>query len=280
MLYRIDPATNEVAAAIPVDAAPTWETGGGGIAAGDGSIWVTGSGQGPGAVLQRIDPGTNEVVGTYFLGGQFGADVVVDETGVWVLMFDTDTSTEVVRLDPATADTVATIRLEAEWAHRIFSDAGAIWVNGGVFRNSTFDHSVLVKIDPGTNTVVATLPNAWFEAFDPVTQTIWTTASVAGRAGLARIDPKTVQFIGDPVPAARAIRGMDLLAADSGGVWFEGYNDGVDGDSGSIEHYNSGTNDIDASLSTPKDGPLQMALSPGSLWSVNYDGTVTRIDLA
>ncbi len=279
MVFRIDPATNGIVARIPVDATPTWEIGGGGIASGDGSIWVTGSGrlpgQGSGAVLDRIDPVTNEVVATMFLGGSFGADVVVDDSGVWVLIFDTDTSTEVLRLDPATGDVVATIGLDAEWAQRIFSAAGAIWVNAAVFRNSTLNHFTLVKIDPAANSVVATLPNAEFGTFDTGAGVIWTTAATGGRAGLARIDPETVRFVGDPIPMAQAIGGLGLIAGDPGGIWLEGY----ESDAGSIERYNPATGEIDASVPTPKGVPLQMAIAPGSLWTVNGDGTVTRIDL-
>lgn len=216
-----------------------------------------------------------------FLGGSFGADVVVDDSGVWVLIFDTDTdtSTEVLRLDPATGDVVTTIGLDAEWAHRIFSAAGAIWVNAAVFRNSTLNHFTLVKIDPVANSVVATLPNAEFGTFDTGAGVIWTTAATGGRAGLARIDPETAQFVGDPIPVASAIGGLGLIAGDPGGIWFEGYDDSVDGYAGSIERYNPATGEIDASVPTLEGVPLQMAVAPGSLWIVNGDGTVTRIDL-
>ncbi|HYY07077.1 MAG TPA: hypothetical protein VFA25_00590, partial [Actinomycetota bacterium] len=98
-LFRIDPATNGVIATIPLETAPTNEVGGGGLTYADGSIWVTGGGrlQGeePEALLQRVNPVTNEVVATIPLGGQFGSDVTGGAGAVWVAIFG-DRSAEVV----------------------------------------------------------------------------------------------------------------------------------------------------------------------------------------
>ena len=65
-IVRIDPATNKIAARIPLDAHAPW------IAVGEGSVWVpgwlhdfedVGTGEGDRPVVVRIDASTNEVAG-------------------------------------------------------------------------------------------------------------------------------------------------------------------------------------------------------------------------
>lgn len=272
---RIDPATNEVVATIHLEAAPGWDFGGGGIAAGAGSIWVTGPGRGPGAVLERINPSTNRVVAAIPLDGQEGADVTVDDSGVWVLVFDTSTSMKVLRVDPATNQVVATIPIDSDFSRRVAAADGAIWVEEHRSQDAVGNGSYLAKIDPATNQVVATLPNGSFGAFDPDQDVIWIATGYA----LARIDPETAQFIGDSMPVGSAIRGFGL-AAGEGGVWFFGYDDTVDGAPSFLERFNSMTEEIDASPELPNPGPVALALAPGSIWTVNRDGSVTRIDLS
>jgi dipeptidyl aminopeptidase/acylaminoacyl peptidase len=272
---RIDPATNEVVATVPLEAAPGWEVGGGGMAAGSGSIWVTGPGQGPGAVLQRIDPSTNQVVATIPLDGQEGADVTVDDSGVWVLVFDTSTSMKVLRVDPATNEAVATVPIDSDFSRKIAAADGAIWVEEHRSHDPIGNGSYLAKIDPSTNQVVATVPNGSFGAFDPVEDVIWTDTGY----GLARIDPRTAQFIGDPAPVGSAIRGFGIIAG-AGGVWFFGYDDTVDSAPSFLERFNPMTNEFDASLEFPNLGPIALALAPSSVWIVNLNGSVTRVDLS
>lgn len=125
-VVRVDPTTSEAVATIPVNAVPVWETGGAGIAAGAGSVWVTGYGELPsgesGEVLQRIDPETNQVAATVFLGNGQGQDVAVGDGAVWVVIGADNGQTSrdvVVRVDPTTNQVVATIPLEQQWAHWI-----------------------------------------------------------------------------------------------------------------------------------------------------------------
>jgi TolB protein len=275
---RIDPATNQVVMTIPLEAAPGWDFGGGGMAAGAGSIWVTGAAPAPAggssAILERIDPATNTVVGTISLPGQDGADVTVDDSSVWVLVFDSSTSVQVLRVDPVTEEVVATITLESDYSRKIALADGAIWVEEHRSHDPAGEGDYLVKIDPATNQVVATLPGGSFGAFDPEANVIWTGTGYA----LARIDPHTAMFIGDSVPVGGAIRGFGL-AAGEGGVWFFGYDDTVDGAPSFLEGYNPKTSEVDASVEFPNPGPIAMTLAPRSIWTVNLDGSVTRIDL-
>jgi hypothetical protein len=135
-----------------------------------------------------------------------------------VLVFDTSTSMRVLRADAATNEVVATIPIDSDFSRRIAAADGAIWVEEHRSQDPVGNGSYLAKIDPATNEVVATLPNGLFGAFDPDQDVIWTTTGYA----LARIDPMTTDFIGDPTPIRSAIRGFGLAAAE-GGVWFFGY---------------------------------------------------------
>lgn len=89
-ILRIDPETHEIEADIPVDVIPTWEIGGGAMLVHDGSLWVTGGLDRPGAfddpgggvdaAVIRIDTVTNEVVQRFELGGDVGADLTFRTT--------------------------------------------------------------------------------------------------------------------------------------------------------------------------------------------------------
>jgi hypothetical protein len=236
-ILRIDPATNEIIAEIPIIAIPTWETGGGGLTAGAGSVWVAGSapardlGDDPGggweAGLLRIEPDTNEVVATVPLGGESGADVTVTGDAVWVLIFSGSNQMSVFRIDPLTDRIVANIPVPGVWGQEIFATEDGVFVNTrdphpGL--DSTVGASRLTMIDPSTNQVRWTLDDTRFvESFQ--SGAIWAQgggtkdASVGGE-DLLRLDPQTGQTLGDPVPVG-GLGGAFAVAPD-GGLWFSG----------------------------------------------------------
>jgi dipeptidyl aminopeptidase/acylaminoacyl peptidase len=96
-ILRIDPVTHELQHEIPVDAIPTWEVGGSAMVVADGSLWVAGSMEAPGAfddpgggadaAVIQIDTSTNEVVERFELGGTHGADLTFSSGDLWVLLF-------------------------------------------------------------------------------------------------------------------------------------------------------------------------------------------------
>lgn len=90
-VYRIDPATNEVVAAIPVPGLPKH------IAAGEGGIWVASQETG---LIHRIDPSTNTVAASFETGIREEArgDITTGGGYVWA----TFRRLPVVQIDPAT----------------------------------------------------------------------------------------------------------------------------------------------------------------------------------
>jgi hypothetical protein len=62
------------------------------------------------------------------------------------------------------------------------------------------------------------------------------------------------------------------VTVGAGGVWFVG----ADG----VNRYNSATGSVDISVGIDfREGVIDMAASPGSIWLLHADGTLTRIDL-
>jgi YVTN family beta-propeller protein len=105
-VLRIDPATNEVTAAIPVGSYAF------DVAVDPTDVWVTRDmdGAGRSGEVIRIDPSTNEIVSRISVEGRI-RDIVVGEGGVWV---HDSTSTlregpSLIHIDPLTEQVVATI---------------------------------------------------------------------------------------------------------------------------------------------------------------------------
>ena len=182
---RIDPATNQVVATIPVGRAPS------GLAVGAGAVWV--SRRSDGAVV-RIDPATNRVVATIPVGQAPGA-VTVAGGAVWVALPDnrgfsridpaSNRSTVVgvprccdgelaageralwvanrgdgslVRVDPATGRVVARVvlpRTTERHPHQVAVGDGAVWVTSAGARRGTAN--LLWRVDPASNQVTGTL---------------------------------------------------------------------------------------------------------------------------
>lgn len=297
-ILRIDPATNDIVAAIPIVAIPTWETGGGGLTAGAGSVWVAGSGPAqdlgdePGggweAGLLRIDPDRNEVVATLPLGGESGADVAVTGDAAWVLIFSGSNQMSVLRIDPFTDQIVANIPVPGVWGQEIFATENGVFVNTRdpyPELDSTVGASRLTMIDPITNQVRWTLVDTRFvESFQP--DAIWAQgggtkdANVGGQS-LLHLDPDTGQTLGDPIPVD-GLGGAFAVAPD-GGIWFSGSNQ----QEWTIGRFNPVVARIDASIGTGNfthdNGwwPTAVAMDPASdtIWLVHYRDNMTRIDL-
>lgn len=288
-VVRVDPATNGVVARVPVDAVPGWEGGGGGLAAGAGSIWVTGGGRFPGgasgALLHRIDARSNDVQATIVLDqGRYshGQDVTVSDDAVWVVLSADDGEGArdfVAKVAPATNEVVAKIPLEHQWAHWIATTGDRVVV----LEHRTFGEGnragVFTTIDARTNEVVASVePDlhgpAWGLALWG--DQVWTDA---GGWELAGVDPLT----GDAVPFDTVLAvSFEGLAVGEGGIWFVGYNSNAKNERPvTINRLNPNTRMIDVSVETPLTRGGSIAVGGGAVWHLGlYPGDLTRIDLA
>jgi hypothetical protein len=279
MLFRVDPATSRVIDSIPLAGGPTWETGGGGLAFGDGSVWVVGAARGPQAILQRVDPQTDEVIATTPLGdGQIGADVSVDTTGVWVAIGLSGSShAEVVRVDPSTNQIEARIALKADYVRHIVAADGGVLVEESEWYGNQGPCGFMTAIDPSSNTIITRVPVG--TACSTSRLWVWNDqiwATVEG--GFVRMDPRTAEPTGPttPYPRVYGLRGFVASAGDL--IWWSEYPGG------------NGVRPDDLASFDPVAGVMQEydvqtvgiagAASSDAIWVLNYDGSVTRIDLA
>ena len=127
-LYRVDPATGEIAARISTGKELTW------LAIGEDAVWLA-EGRG---LLARVDPATNALtpwteVSSALHGVAFG------EGAVWALNSDEDL---VLRIDPATLRVTDRVRVGRS-PTSLAAGSGAVWVTSE--RDGT-----LTRIDPVT----------------------------------------------------------------------------------------------------------------------------------
>jgi len=273
-VIRLDPETGDEQADISIGSvAPGWEVGGGGIAVGEGSVWVVGTEQVPGAspgvfdgldtVLVRIDPSTNHVVDRVVLGGKVAADIAIDVNGVWVLFGGDDDEMLVARIDPATDQVVATIPLDYAFGHYVFAIDGSILA----FTNETTDvigNSVLNFIDPITNTITRSIPQdeyVWPAVGDG---SVW----ISSGPSIMRLDPSS----GEVVETWQVRSTGDALAVGAGGVWFLG------ADGRTISRWNPTVHAVDVSVDPPSaTTPNVLLASADSVWVLNFEGSVTLV---
>jgi TolB protein len=278
-IARLDPRTGDVVARITNVPVPGWEFGGGGIAAGAGSVWVVGNAGGD-VVLTQIDPATNAVADTIRVGPGSKADVWADASGIWVLSFKAgDRSMEVARIDAATHAIMARIPVPATWSQVIFASGGSIWVQGtSPGAHGSVEVNTLYRIDPSTNTLVDTIDIGQQSGFALAVDPNGAWAAVPG--GIERFDTTTGSFVGSVIE----IEPSELVPDGLGGAWIEVAHDQshartwlhIDA-SGVINEQI----DVPRSLGDALTGIAHMFdPTTGALWIVDYKDSVSRIDLA
>jgi WD40 repeat protein len=163
-VVRIDLATNEVLAEIPVRDTP-WRKR---IAVTDEGVWVASTG-----TLERIDPATNTVVATVDLQGRPVSAIAADPTAVWTVAITElaegagEWTGTLVRVDPATNEVVAEIPLGpqvAGYEDEVMLGADSVWVLGvRWFEKEDAEYgSDLIRVDPATNAIAARIPVGGF----------------------------------------------------------------------------------------------------------------------
>jgi hypothetical protein len=273
--FRVDRATDSVVASAQLVAGPIWEVGGDGVAFGEGSIWVAG-GNGDEAILQRIDTMSNAVVATVPLPSGLAGDVAVGSGAVWVSVMNTHEGTvHLVRVDPQTNEVVSTIPLQGDWAREVFAEGDTVLV-----RTRVGDASLLSVIDPRTSEVVS--KERFTEALGPFAESegvIW----AASNDRFLLIDPATGRQIGESVPlqgvAITPLSSGTSMVSGDGEIWFVGYDpDDVDA-LPTLHRYDPVAGQVDVSVELENPEPIALALGGEALWVLNYDGSVTRVDI-
>jgi DNA-binding beta-propeller fold protein YncE len=271
-VLRIDPATNDIVATIPVHSA-------GHLAVGSDAVWTIDSLEGEGGdVLLRIDPTSNEVVATIPVD-RYAFDVAVDSTSVWLTREDGEgRSGEVIRIDPSTNEIVARIPVQGRIRDVVVGEGG-VWVH-----DSREGGPSLIHVDPVTEQVVGRIAGlaggdvaagagvvwfqGWLSTIDP------SVGTGAGDRLLAlRIDPSSDALVGEPI----RLDWFRPFAVAEGGIWFVG-------EGPSVSVLNTQTLEVDHSVRVEPvatDSTIHAAFDPGTgaIWVANYEDTITRIDL-
>ena len=164
-VVRINPTRVRVEAHIPLTDAGR---GKGGIAIGDGGVWVA---NGDTDTVTRIDPSTDGIVTTIPVG-RGASGIAAGEDGVWVA--DTLDNT-VVRIDPGTNSVTSTIDV-GKAPSGVAVGAGAVWVaNSG--------DGTVSRIDPQARRVSATIDVGQSpQSLAVAGGALWVTAQAAPRS--------------------------------------------------------------------------------------------------
>ncbi len=287
-IVRFDPETHEVQADIPVDVTPTWEVGGGAMVVSDGSLWVTGSLEAPGAFddpgggadagVIRIDTTTNEVVQTFALGGTHGADLAFLDGQLWALVFGDETvdnAMEVVRVDPQTGEEGPRFTLDASWAHTIVAAEGMLVTAVGGQDAVNVDGRV-IQIDPDTSAISGSgIPS---QSFTPMPVLWHGQVWISTDPGFVRYEPLREGF---PEPGVtlppRFGDCCGFLESDDRGIWF--LSTDLDGGPPHLNRFDPVTGEATALTQVDEGSPVAMAIAPDSVWILNYEGTLTHVAL-
>lgn len=262
---RIDPQTNLAIATIPTGQSPLdLFHGPTQVAYGHGSVWAA-DGRSDCSCLHRIDPATNAVVQTIRLGiptfPEFRVaplGMVVTADAVWVALRhggEESPAGAVVRVDPITNAVTRRVPLgsnpEFGGPSSVAANAQGVWA--GVPSTKSVE-----RIDPATDTVVATIPGltcgegqlaaddsgVWVadcnvvRLIDPATNAVAKTIPIPGATGagargiavgagavwaqagpLVRIDPSTGAIVGVTPLDLSLVWGEYSVAVGFGSVW-------------------------------------------------------------
>jgi YVTN family beta-propeller protein len=253
---RVNPATYEVVAAVPVGTEPAAVVGGGGL------VWVANRRDG---AVTVIDPAANRVQETLPGSGsgpvsESGPGLAFASGSLWVANAEQG---QITRVEPG-ADPIP-IGVDARpSALAAAPGADAVWVaartqNGG---------GRLVRIDALTNQVGGQVPlpkPPTGLAITPDGQTVW-VATPSDRA-LYRVDTGTSKARRVPLPLA-----PDQVALGDGALWV------TSSSSDAVLRINPTTPKDQAPIRVG-DGPSGIAFDGGRVWVANgRDGSVSTID--
>jgi YVTN family beta-propeller protein len=202
---KIDPQTNTVVATIALPPPLGF------LGASPGAVWMANRREGK---VMKLDPQTNQVVATIAIADG-PAWMTYAAGSLWVCDLEAE-QYGVTRVDPKTNAMVAQIDVGSSQGYKCggitASSDEAIWA--GLQDSSQTYRLGLVRIDPATNKVVATLllpKNNLYGAIDADAQGVWYAQP---ELGLIRISPKSNQAVG-----FLSMSGAKGVAVGAGAVW-------------------------------------------------------------
>ena len=274
-ISRINPLTNTISAPTVVD--PTWD--GGGFAMDKSGLWVADFLT---SLVYRVDPSSLAVVAKIRVGANpDGAGVAAD--AVWIA---NHRGGSVTRIDPATNKVVAEIMLNSEGPsgpHQFGFGLGSVWVSAGNPPTDTVYVGTVMRIDPATNKVQATIDlpeEASACGGFAITQLAVWTASCGDTTILVRIDPSTNKVVAT-IDLGGYASDVPLMIGDN--PWFAVANVSGAGPA-RLVRIDPASNTIDRELSLGDaftDGGEGLLQAAGSAWVTDFaNNQVLRLPLA
>ncbi len=120
-MYRVDPATNQIAATVALRSSPRM------LVAGEDSIWVFNEGDG---TVQRINGKSGRVVATIETGAIGGGTIDVGGGYVWVATHDLP----IIQIDPKTNAIRGKFNVGSDDFSSIRFAFGSLWISGKTLR--------------------------------------------------------------------------------------------------------------------------------------------------
>jgi streptogramin lyase len=239
-----------------------------GVAAGEGSIWVTEYERGN---LVRIDPATNRVVGRVHVGDH-ASQLLVQGGFVWVL---DDLGKAVIRVDAVNNRQVNRIPIVTDFFSRPLAfagGAGSVWVTVGTNSYSTHAPSVLgelVQIDTATSAVTKTTIDGIAAGVTVGDGALWVSTILQEPTSIFRIDPATKKVVARVETGH--VGGGPVAFTDSG-LWVANVD-------GYLTHIDSRTNKVVGSFEVGSpEWPAMLAVGKDLWLSAPLDNLVARID--
>jgi streptogramin lyase len=273
-------ADQGILAEIPVDGSPCF------LAEAAGRVWVTAF---DGDELLEIDPDTNELVGTHRMpGGPCGMSV--HDGVLWI-----ETSRGIVRFDPARGEVIDRVPIDGG-VFGITETPNGLWGVAG-------QGEQLLELDAGTGRTVGRVEldgplgglaygrgQLWVAAPGELVRIDPGTRSVVRRVPLDRYEPQSLAIDGDVMWVSSGIEGdilrfdlqtmreRDRLTVDSslfGGIVI-GDSYWVAGNDGTLFQLDTESGDVVDQIDLVGFGPMP---GDGDLWSVDFlSNTVFRLD--
>jgi len=249
------------------------------LAIGEGAVWaLASSGQARSSVLVRIDPATGEVVATTSLEAEPWY-VAAGGGAVWVGF---PRSSMVQRVDAATNEVTGQIQLPGDGVSAIAADDQAVWVEVIQDRSDLGQQNLasLVRIDPGTNELVATIPLEGLSGYDDEITigagAVWvagvnlTGPSEERAANLLRVDPIT-----NTISVALPV-GAFSVSAGTDSVWVASPADGVNDslhkpEAWVAQEIDPVTNGVSEPIPLPGNVSAVLAVTADGVWFSGYD---------
>lgn len=245
---------------------------------GEGAVWALAStNEGGSNVLVRIDPSNEEIVATtrleadaWYLGAGSGS--------IWVGF---PHSSAIQQVDAATNEVTRQWQLPGDGVSAITADDQDVWVEVIQDRSDQGQQNLasLVRIDPRTGEIVATVPLEGLSGYDDEIAIGGGAVWVAGvnlvgseerGADLVRIDPTT-----NTISAVLAVSAFSIRASvDS--VWVTSPADGVNDSLHKPEAWEARqidpvTNEVSAPISLPGNVSGVLAVTTEGIWLSGYD---------